>query len=137
MNCPICDSPMIVLEVDQVEVDHCQRCGGVWLDANEMDLLLEGSDGREEIRRGIVSDGGGGEKRHRCPICSRRMEKARVSRDGGDASIRIDRCGRGHGSWLDGGELAAIVKLSSFPAAHRIHEFLKSVFGGDTRRAGA
>ena len=41
---------MIVLELNQIEVDHCTRCGGVWLDAEEMDLLLDGSAGRAEIR---------------------------------------------------------------------------------------
>jgi hypothetical protein len=137
MNCPVCKTPMIVLEMDQVEVDHCPRCAGVWLDAEEMDLLLEGSEGREEIRRRLGPDDGGGEAKRRCPICSRRMEKLRASREGGETWIRIDRCRRGHGSWLDGGELDAIVKLSSFPASHRIHEFLKSVFGGEVRRAGA
>jgi Zn-finger nucleic acid-binding protein len=137
MNCPICDAPMIVLETNQVEVDHCTRCGGVWLDAEEMDLLLEGSAGREEIRRRVSTDDGGGEKQRRCPICSKKMEKARVSRQDGGAAIRIDRCERGHGTWLDGGELTALVEMSSFPEAHRIHEFLKSIFGGEARGAGS
>jgi len=137
MNCPICDVPMIVLEMSQVEVDHCARCGGVWLDAQEMDLLLQGSAGREEIQRHVSADASGGEKKRRCPICSRKMEKARVSRPGNDAWIRIDRCPRVHGTWLDGGELATIVELSSFPEAHHIHAFLKSMFGGDVRRAGS
>ena len=128
---------MIVLEVDLIEVDHCARCGGVWLDAEEMDLLLDGSEGREAVRRHTTADDGGGEKRHRCPICSRKMDKARVSREEGGAGIRIDRCGQGHGTWLDGGELAALVKLSSFPEAHRIHGLMRSMFGGGTRGAGS
>ena len=128
---------MIVLEMNQVEVDHCTRCGGVWLDAEEMDLLLDGSAGREEIRRRLTADGSSAEKKRRCPICSRKMEKALVSREGSDTRLRVDRCKRGHGTWLDGGELDALVKLSRFPEAHRIHGFLKSMFGGDVRRAGS
>jgi Zn-finger nucleic acid-binding protein len=126
---------MIVLEMDQIEVDHCTRCGGVWLDAQEMDLLLEGSEGREEIRRRLAAEEASDEKKRRCPICSRKMEKARVRRAG--AGILVDRCRRAHGTWLDGGELAALVELASFPEAHRVHEFLKSVFGGEERRAGS
>jgi Zn-finger nucleic acid-binding protein len=128
---------MLVLEMDQVEVDHCGQCGGVWLDAEEMDLLLEGSEGREEIRRRATADADSGEDRRRCPICSRKMEKARITREGKESRILIDRCEKRHGTWLDGGELGALVSLSSFPEAHRIHDFLKSMFGGDARRAGS
>lgn len=128
---------MIVLEMDQVEVDHCSKCGGVWLDAEEMDLLLDGSEGREEIRRRATVESAASEDRRRCPICSKKMEKARITREGKETRILIDRCEKRHGTWLDGGELDAIVKLSSFPEAHQIHNFLKSMFGGEVRRAGS
>lgn len=127
---------MLVLEVDQIEVDHCQRCGGVWLDAEEMDLLLEGSQGREEIRQRITMEADTDEESRRCPICSKKMEKARITREVSESRILIDRCERGHGTWLDGGELIALVQLSSFPEAHRIHDLLRNMFGGDARRVG-
>ena len=128
---------MIVLEMDQVEVDHCSQCGGVWLDAEEMDLLLEDSEGREEIRRRATVDTTTDEKKRRCPICSRKMEKAHITREGRESRVLIDRCEKRHGTWLDGGELDALVKLSNFPEAHKIHQFLKSMFGGEVRRAGS
>ncbi len=40
MNCPVCKEPMIVLELDEVEIDHCISCGGIWLDAGELELLI-------------------------------------------------------------------------------------------------
>jgi Zn-finger nucleic acid-binding protein len=119
---------MIVLELDQVEVDYCRKCGGVWLDAEEMDLLLEGSAGRDEIRANLKFGEPGEERTRRCPICRQKMEKARVRRKAADAGIQIDRCERGHGTWLDGGELQGIIALSEFPEAHRIHQFLQAVF---------
>ena len=128
MNCPVCERPIVALELNDIEVDHCLNCGGVWLDPDEMDLLLEGSPGREEIRDNMHPDDGGGEKVLSCPLCSKKMEKLRVERAGG--WLRIDRCVTGDGTWLDGGELHALVALSDFPAAHRIHEFLKAVFRG-------
>jgi Zn-finger nucleic acid-binding protein len=123
---------MVALEMDQIEIDHCLKCGGVWLDAEEMDLLLDGSEGREEIRRRatVVSDST--EEKRRCPICSKKMEKARITRAGNETRILIDRCEKHHGTWLDGGELDAVVNLSSFPEAHKIHVFLRSMFGDDT-----
>lgn len=133
MNCPICNHPLIGLELDQVEVDHCHSCGGVWLDPDEMDLLLEGSAGRDEIRAQLKFGEPSDEKSRRCPICRHKMEKTRVRRKASDAGIQIDRCGRGHGTWLDGGELQAIIALSEFPEAHRLNQFLQAVFRGTTR----
>jgi Zn-finger nucleic acid-binding protein len=131
MNCPVCNVPMVVLEMDLIEIDHCLKCGGVWLDAEEMDLLLDGSEGREEIRRRAMRVDDSPEEKRRCPICDKKMEKARVTREGKDIKILIDRCEEHHGTWLDGGELDAVIKLSSFPEAHKIHVFLRSMFGGD------
>ena len=35
MQCPVCNRPMISLELHEVEVDHCVACGGVWLDSGD------------------------------------------------------------------------------------------------------
>ncbi|MDH4036159.1 MAG: zf-TFIIB domain-containing protein [Candidatus Krumholzibacteria bacterium] len=129
MNCPRCEKPIVALELNQIEVDHCLKCGGVWLDPDEMDLLLAGSAGREEIRANMRPDDGGGERTIRCPMCEKKMAKVRVARDNG-VGLRIDRCENGHGTWLDGGELHALVALSDFPAADRIHDFLSAIFRG-------
>lgn len=126
---------MIVLELNQIEVDHCTKCGGVWLDAEEMDLLLEGSAARDEIREKLLTpEPDANEERRRCPICSKKMDKSRVRRAGTEKNVLVDRCRRGHGTWLDGGELNAIVELSNFPEAHRIHEFLRAVFRSTSAR---
>ena len=50
MQCPVCKRPMISLELNEVEVDHCVACGGVWLDSGEMELLLDGAANRELLR---------------------------------------------------------------------------------------
>ena len=31
---------MITLELAEVEIDHCTECGGIWLDAGELEILL-------------------------------------------------------------------------------------------------
>jgi len=30
--CPACKEPLVVFELDGVEIDRCLRCGGTWLD---------------------------------------------------------------------------------------------------------
>ena len=41
MNCISCKEPLIVIELDQIEIDYCLNCGGTWLDAGELEVLLE------------------------------------------------------------------------------------------------
>jgi len=40
MDCPVCKNAMITLELQEVEIDYCTDCGGIWLDAGELELLL-------------------------------------------------------------------------------------------------
>ncbi len=41
MNCPNCDVPLVISERQQVEIDYCPRCRGVWLDRGELDKILD------------------------------------------------------------------------------------------------
>jgi uncharacterized protein len=40
-NCPSCQSLMSVKQRHGVELDLCQRCGGIWLDGGELRIVLE------------------------------------------------------------------------------------------------
>ena len=53
MICPVCKNPMVVLELDQIEIDHCLNCGGIWLDAGELELLLETEEERSRFIKSI------------------------------------------------------------------------------------
>ena len=39
MQCPVCDVRLATSDRQGVEVDHCPRCRGVWLDRGELDQL--------------------------------------------------------------------------------------------------
>ena len=41
MLCPVCKESMVVLELNEIEIDFCTRCSGIWLDAGELELLIE------------------------------------------------------------------------------------------------
>lgn len=124
MNCPVCSKPMIVLEVDRVEVDHCVGCGGTWLDGGELDLLLEGAQNRSDLLAAMRAAGGREELR-RCPICEKPMEKVRCNDE------LLDRCVNNDGIWFDTGELRAVIRAGRFPGDNRIYELLNDVFGGE------
>ena len=41
MKCPTCpDSILIITDRQNVEIDYCPQCRGVWLDRGELDKLM-------------------------------------------------------------------------------------------------
>ena len=55
MDCPVCKNAMIVLELDEVEVDYCTECEGIWLDAGELELLLGDAARSEALLKSLQS----------------------------------------------------------------------------------
>jgi len=125
LRCPACDSPMIVLELDDVEIDHCLECEGIWLDGGELDILLENSSAREGFLSSFRLDETTKEKPRKCPICDKKMEKVLYS---GSKTIRIDRCRRNDGIWFDKGELREILEEASYGQSGKVLDLLKDVF---------
>ena len=47
MKCPVCKGVkgvMIIVEHEQIELDYCNDCAGIWFDHGELDLLLDRLD---------------------------------------------------------------------------------------------
>jgi len=119
MNCPVDKKPMLVLELEGVEIDHCTLCGGIWLDSGELALLLGDRASGERLVSSFTPAQGEGRKL-RCPVCGKRMQP--VLADG----VVIDRCPRGHGLWFDRDELASIIKQENIN--NRVVSFLEDMF---------
>ena len=75
VDCPLCKNAMIVLELQEVEVDYCTACGGIWLDAGELELLLGDSQNAQHLLDSFKIDPDCAEKRRKCPICLKKMQK--------------------------------------------------------------
>jgi Zn-finger nucleic acid-binding protein len=43
MNCPICNVPLQIAQRQDIEIDFCPKCRGVWLDRGELDKIIERS----------------------------------------------------------------------------------------------
>lgn len=39
VHCPKCDGKLIELTFEDVQIDRCNKCNGVWLDAGELERL--------------------------------------------------------------------------------------------------
>ena len=116
---------MIVIELQNVEIDHCFRCKGIWLDAGELELLLGGERQSKDLIAQFKSDTNNQEKKVKCPICQKKMEKISV---GKETKILIDRCLKGHGLWFDEGELEAMIEEGSLGNDNQVLDLLREMF---------
>jgi len=41
MMCPVCNVDLVMSERQNVEIDYCPKCRGVWLDRGELDKIIE------------------------------------------------------------------------------------------------
>lgn len=128
MNCPACREPMIVLELEETEIDHCISCKGIWLDAGELELFLGDSKEKDALLSSFAIDKSSREESRKCPICLKKMEKVLC---GADKKVRIDKCRKNDGIWFDVGELAEIIKLGSFDKDNRVLSLLEDMFRGE------
>ena len=135
MKCPACNNLMIVVEHEDIELDYCTDCSGVWFDAGELELLLESMEleGSSLSLDSILTspEAKSSEKKRKCPICRQKMKKATV---GHEPEVLIDACQRGDGLWFDKGEVGQLItQLADKPSEKadsqgRIITFLGEVF---------
>lgn len=106
MICPVCKESLIVLELDQVEIDFCTECHGIWLDSGELEILLGNTEAALAFIAHFDSLTSVKEDRYKCPICNSRMEKIQYT---DPQSPVLDRCVKNHGIWFDSGELERVL----------------------------
>lgn len=129
MDCPVCKEPMIVLELNEIEIDHCISCRGIWLDAGELELLLEGAEEKDNLLSSFKVHRINKEQVRKCPICLKTMEKVLC---GTDKKILIDKCHSNDGIWFDADEFEEIIKMAYFDKNNRVLNLLKDMFGKNT-----
>ena len=110
MRCPRDKSDLIIVEHSRIELDYCLKCAGVWLDSQELDLLVAvlEAEGIKLPRRELLKPHVAKvkEAKRKCPVCGRNMAKVWL---GKDPEVLIDECPIGDGLWFDGGELNQVL----------------------------
>ena len=127
MDCPVCRTAMIVLELDEVEVDYCTDCQGIWLDAGELEILLEDTAAAARVMKSL-EPAQSAEHRRKCPICRKSMDKVLIGKTTEQNQELIDRCPKGHGLWFDRGELQQVVKMGRFDDDGKVQNLLGGLF---------
>ncbi|MGH7521964.1 MAG: zf-TFIIB domain-containing protein [Gemmatimonadales bacterium] len=136
--CPVClGVQMTKLKPEatlELELDHCERCGGIWFDQGEADLLRRSTPQavattvkisnkawvmqchacHASMSRNVGKCPACGWKNVLlCPLCQKPL--APVLRDG----LQLDVCRSCHGAWFDNVELAEIWNRSVTAVARR------------------
>lgn len=133
MVCPVCSEALVAYEWEGVEIDSCAVCGGVWLDAGEIEIIAElaGVD-RGPVSEALNRANGPAHAKRRCPRC---REKLRTIAVGGDCGV--DTCPEHHGLWFDSGEVRAFVVSFETGEPGAVADYLTAIFGEGDAMSGA
>jgi uncharacterized protein len=136
VNCPVCSEPLIVVERQQIELDYCLWCRGLWFDAGELALLAETLGRPPTLPEGVVlGEGETAERPRPCPRCDAAMEKVAM---GTTPRVVVDRCRKEHGLWFDHGELGALLgQMGGGEVGAVIHFMGESIGRTEGNAAGA
>lgn len=128
-TCPVCEDELIVFELGGVEVDHCLECGGTWLDAGELEMIVElaGVEGGD-FSAALERARSGERSSRRCPRCTRRLRLVHV---GADPAVALDRCAKGHGLWFDRGEMKRVIENFQGGEGGAIARFFAELYRGE------
>jgi Zn-finger nucleic acid-binding protein len=130
MDCPVCKNAMITMELQDVEIDYCTSCKGIWLDEGELELLLGNGGKSRELIISFTPSPMTNEIQRKCPICDKKMEKINAGQ--GKSAVSLDRCTKGDGLWFDGGELHEIIERAKLDEGNKIKQVLAEMFGKKT-----
>src|SRR5262245_55888895 len=100
-RCARCTYPMTHLEHQGAHVDHCRRCGGVFLDRGEASQAMSPEADPDVWVRSRIATPMGASKL-RCPHDQALLVAYNVSF--GTATVEVDVCSSCRGLWLDAKE---------------------------------
>ncbi|MGD9789704.1 MAG: zf-TFIIB domain-containing protein [Phycisphaerales bacterium] len=135
LNCPACRASMERCELSSREggfcVDRCTRCGGVWLDASELERVKSMKGQAERVDKGSQGKAGrdsssarraltASRSLSRILLCPRDGEHLKAGPAPDQPHVIIDRCPTCLGVYLDAGELR---DLAHHTVLERVREF--------------
>jgi Zn-finger nucleic acid-binding protein len=127
MDCPICkQNAMVALELNEVEIDYCMECEGIWLDAGELELLFGEPEKAKKLLNSFEINQKNPEKARKCPICYKKMQK--IIAGSASPKLLIDKCPNNDGLWFDKGELQNIFEKAQLDENNKIKALLTDMF---------
>jgi len=128
MNCPICKKKLQTILFNNVEVDYCNDCLGLWF---EKDELRWAKDNKDKDLRWLDVDLWKDQKNFKvakgirlCPECRMPLYEIHY----GDSQVIVDFCRLCGGLWLDRAEFKKIIEWLKNKANYEImHNYSKNL----------
>jgi Zn-finger nucleic acid-binding protein len=119
-RCPGCKSPLQQFQVGSTALLECAACDGVWLDAAVFEeLCADKASQAAVLHRFQAATAAKARVKYRpCARCGKMMNRINFGRISG---VVVDVC-KGHGTYLDPGELHAIVTFIQSGGLDRARE---------------
>lgn len=126
--CPVCNEPMLAIELEGIEIDHCLACFGTWLDAGEIAAISARAGADASEINNLLKNGRqvSAQSKGRCPRCSRNLRAVAFGES--PDRLTIDICPRGHGEWFDQGEVFKLVSLAPSGVGGAVSDFFAELF---------
>ena len=120
MKCPKCDGVLQLVIQDNIEVDRCDQCGGLWFDMLEVDRLQKAKGSASAIDTGDPDAGAQQNQQGKieCPRCHTQMIRMVDLRQ---HHIWYESCPVCYGKWFDAGEFKDLQQVT-------IVDFFRSLF---------
>lgn len=107
MNCPKCVSPLNEIAIENVALDFCPGCKGIWFDKDEMAFVTEL---KNDLPNPQAERTAGRPTVFPCPRCDKKLEELKFVPL---LDLLVDRCPSCHGIWLDNGELQKVGTIAA------------------------
>ncbi len=122
MKCPKCESELETIKLEEIEVERCVSCRGLWLDMLEKEDLLK-IEGSESIDIGDAQIGAEYSKMRdiKCPVCAEPMIPMV---DKQQDHVQFESCPICYGTFFDAGEFR---DLKEHSVLERFVEMLKTL----------
>jgi Zn-finger nucleic acid-binding protein len=105
-RCPLCRTQCDRINYEGVSIYNCGSCGGHWLSPARLDVICKRREYEmpEPVKQKMmeIADASDTAERLLCITCGKEMVKEQFKHW---PEIRIDRCPKCNGIWLDRGEL--------------------------------
>lgn len=106
MNCPKCVSPFNEIAIENVALDFCPGCKGIWFDKDEMAFVTEL---KNDLPNPQAERTAGRPTVYPCPRCPNKLEELKFVPL---HDLLVDRCPSCRGIWLDNGELQKVAAIA-------------------------
>ena len=120
-TCAACQSTMRRVKVGETALLECEKCDAVWMEATAFEQLCANREAQAAVLHrfaGHTVARAGPERYRKCLRCGKMMNRVNFGRMSGTV---VDVC-RGHGTFLDAGELHAIVSFIQSGGLERARE---------------